>query len=91
MHPYFYLGVKPGAYREVDTYLRRRFQDYLADVCKEEKVDLEQVGFQTILLLTGDAEKPLVWDYSYLHAAELLYRSRPAQGPRRSTTSYQQE
>lgn len=44
MHPYFYIGVKQGAFREVENYLRRRFQEYIADVVKEEKIDLGQVG-----------------------------------------------
>jgi hypothetical protein len=45
MHPYFYIGVRDGTFREVENYLRRRFQEYLADVVKQEKTDLEQVSW----------------------------------------------
>lgn len=74
MHPYFYVGVKQGAFREVEHYLRRRFQDYLADIVKEEKIDLGQVA-QHPKRLTHSEKSPFRPDEN-VHEARLLHRSR---------------
>ena len=39
--PYFYVGVRGDAHREVEFFLRRRFENLIADVVVEEKEDLD--------------------------------------------------
>ena len=40
-NPYFYLGVKEGRMREVEAFLRRKFDRVIEDVKPEEKIDLD--------------------------------------------------
>ena len=54
--PYFYLQVRPGAERDVDAWLRRRFEARVRDVEVVEREDLDLVRLG---MIRGDQMR---WD-----------------------------
>jgi len=77
MNPYFYLGVKEGRIREVEAFLRRKFDRLIEDIIPQEKIDLDMARskrnkkkkrvttqlslFLTVLTFVSNSEKPFVW------------------------------